>query len=156
MNRIDQHLWPIVEPPPGFAERVVDRMLTQGKVVALEPARRHRGLKVAGLLLAAIFISGAAFGYAARSMQLGSRAASGALPLSNQSFSSMQQRLIRVTTPRLAPVKVTTARAVPKAFEQDAPVPPPSASASSPSHPIPRVPACQCQRGFADVICDCY
>lgn len=156
MTRIDENLWPVVEPPPGFAERTVERMLAQGNVIALEPVRRYRGLKMAGLLAAAIFISGAAFGYVARSAYVDAPVSPSALPLSNQRFSSMQQRVVRVSAPTLSPIKVAATRTSAKLVGQETVSPASSASASSTSSPISRVPACQCQRGFADMICDCY
>jgi hypothetical protein len=150
MKRIEADLWPVVEPHLGFAEATVERMLN-GTAVPMPAPRRQK--RLVGLLLAAIFVSGAAFGLSGRIERSYSRAVAAAPAL--PTLAPMQRHVslgVAPNVPMIAaqPIAVTPKRTVatPATSASNAPVTPPKLP--------PRVPACQCARGFSDVICDCY
>lgn len=153
MNRIDEKLWPAMEPPPEFADALVERLLASDAVPAV---RSRRGYRLAAILLAAVFVSGAAFGLSAGVKKFGTSRAERALPFVKTSNIPMQRRINYVTVPKGPQVIVSAMeRATNKSIQAVPSSALPAVIPSASSAP-PRVPACQCQRGFADMICDCY
>lgn len=150
MKRIDENLWLAVEPPLGFADAVVERMLTKDDA---KRASRPKGYRLTGLLLAAVLVSGAAFGLGARAKKTEALGVTVAVPYANKPATPLQQRVARIAAPKISPIVVSTMpRASSRPVEPAVPAIPASTASSAP----PRVPPCQCQRGFADMICDCY
>ncbi|HMA94456.1 MAG TPA: hypothetical protein VKP30_17310 [Polyangiaceae bacterium] len=153
MNRIDEKLWPAMEPPPGFADALVERLLVSDAHTRTRSRSRYR---VIGILLAAIFVSGAAFGISAGLQRRSSAGTERAVPFAQMPSVSRHLRINQVTVPRHSNVIVSTKERVPlKSAQTVATAAPPAVAPTAPVAP-PRVPACQCQRGFADMICDCY
>lgn len=150
MNRIDEKLWPAMEPPPGFADALVERLLASDAHTTTRSRGRYR---LVGILLAAVFVSGAAFGIGAGLKRRSSAGTERALPFAPMPSVS-RLRINQVTMPRHSSVIVSIKERVPSKSVPATAAPP--AVAPTATVAPPRVPACQCQRGFADMICDCY
>lgn len=151
----DEDLWPAYEPPPGFTQATVERL------AAMEPRsmRASNRLRWVMLSLAALCISGAAYGWVQHASLARSRPAAAAL---TAVLPSMQQRVNAVRSPVRHSFEEWT-RSPPKRAHLGASKPNSSRSGAAPvdsNQPLepnrPRVPACRCERGFADFICDCY
>jgi hypothetical protein len=152
MIRINENLWPVAKPPPEFADAVVERMLANGAPARL---RVRRGRQLTGLLLAAVFVAGAAFAIHGAAKKVGTKSVETAVPLTNGKSLSMQRRLVRVAVPTHSPLTMPAVQVSGRIAQPAASVVGAASVAPTPSAP-PRVPGCQCQRGFADMICDCY
>jgi hypothetical protein len=150
MTRISEVLWPVQSPPDGFAEATVERMLAVERG-APKTARSNRWLVLA---LAAVFVSGVAYGLGFRGREASQPLDPIALLPAMAATTPVVQRVPCVTPPR------------PPVMEFGHPVRAPARSTASaavvvapirlvPNGP-PKIPACQCERGFSDVICDCY
>jgi hypothetical protein len=148
MIRIDENSWPAVEPVADFAHTTVDQMLRHSSGVK-SPAMQPRHW--IGLLAAALLATGAAWGWVHRTgHRAGSNAQAVASTLSTLATPSMRWRVPPRAMPRIPQLNLEpTSRASIKPARM--PLEPPLA----PSR-IPKVPACQCERGFSDFICDCY
>lgn len=153
MNRINENLWPVASPPPGFADATVERMLAASSVTHPVHGRDRR---LTGLLLAAILVTGAAFGIHAGAKKVGGGVVEPAMPLQRNPSMPMQQRMARIVTPSHSPLSAPSApQASGRPLRPLSSALPMPASSVAPST-VPRIPGCQCQRGFADMICDCY
>ncbi len=149
MTRIDEELWPAKEPCCGFAAATVECMLVAQPL----PHNSSRHGRWMVLAMAALFVSGAAYGWGIRG-QVSRLPTEPVAVLSHiEVTATMQQRVPRIGVPR-APelekrpsVRASLRSSAPAAARLLEPVAPPSS---------PRIPACQCERGFSDVICDCY
>lgn len=155
MTWSDENLWPVYEPPPGFAKATVERLAAIESRSMRAPSRRRWVM----LSLAALSISGAAYGWIQRAHLISPRPAAAAL---TAAFPSMQQRVNTAHSPVRRSfedwTKLPAKRAHHGASRPNASRPGASPiDANQPLEPNrPRVPACQCERGFADFICDCY
>jgi hypothetical protein len=149
MTRIDENLWPAQQPSRGFTDATVERMLAATPVLT-KTTGRHRWMVLA---MAAVFCSGMAYGWGVRG-QMTQQSSPAVVTLSHVGVTStMQQRVQRVGLPEVPALQRSSAvRVTPRpSAASAAPVP----TAVAPSG-APKIPACQCERGFSDVICDCY
>lgn len=152
MTSFNEQDWPQQEPPPDFAARAVEAMLQPSPPQLLQARRRRRLLGLWSL--AAIFVTGAALASWShyRSGRPDVPRAAALQPLPTLSVPTA------LKAPAIAVVRVPEPAAsapAPKArhgISRPTKVPP---RASSMPHPL-RAPACQCERGFADFMCDCY
>jgi hypothetical protein len=152
MNSIDEHLWPVQQPRHGFADAAVERMLAETPMVRGTPRRIYGPI---GVAMAALCISGAAFGWGVQVSRSSSQQTLCAARL-HESMPVAMQRLVspiaRPSAPRAIAVPAVRLAnvAVPRALKRE-----PAPAPTVPSTEL-KMPACQCERGFSDVICDCY
>ncbi len=149
MTLIAERDWPVQQPPADFPERTVTGMLTPVRLAASSVGRPTRQWLY--WFLAAVFVSGSALGFTwSRYRQSGRAANIGrvqALPLP-RSMSAASLPLVNIKAPAM--LQIT---AKPKLNVNHAAKPQQKPTSTLPQ---PRTPACQCERGFADFICDCY
>jgi hypothetical protein len=149
MTRIEENLWPAQQPSPGFADAAVERMLAAQPLPTKPPGQRRWVV----LATAAIFASGAAYGWGLRNRVASPPPEPVEVLAHIEATSTTPQRVPRIRLP-LVPDLAQRA-CVRSSLRTNAPsaatLPVQAASPSS-----PKIPACQCERGFSDVICDCY
>jgi hypothetical protein len=152
MNRIDEYLWPAPQPPRGFADATVERILAETPVARATPRRWVGPL---GVAMAALFISGAAFGWGVRVSRSSTQQTFHAAVLRKSEPVAMRRLVLPIVRP-----SAPRAIAAPAAHMTKVAVPPASKPEPLPALNVPstelKIPACQCERGFSDVICDCY
>jgi hypothetical protein len=150
MTSIRERDWPAQQPPADFAERAVSAMLSPMRL-APAPAGQHRKPYLYWFL-AALLASGSALGITWSRHYHGRPpvrlSAIQPLPVPN----SLTRAPSISAAVRSAPALLKVAP-VPKLMSNHAPKTQPKVT---PPLPPPRTPACQCERGFADFICDCY
>ncbi len=151
MSSIRISSWPAQEPPAGFAARAVEAMQSSER----HQRRSRRPRTVFYLAIAAILATGTAMAIwgAARkaSVHLG---ATSAVPVSFEPVGiSMQAHTFITKSHAAAEPSISSApRKAASVSSSRAAQPAPSSSGSFPR----RQPACQCERGYSDFICDCY
>jgi hypothetical protein len=151
MTRIGENLWPAQQPPLGFTDATVERLLA-ATPLSTKTTGRHRWMVLA---MAAVFCSGMAYGWGVRG-QMTQRPPPTIATLPHVGVTStMQQRVKRVGLPEVPALQRSSAVRVPPRPSAASAAPPPEPRAVAPSS-APKIPACQCERGFSDVICDCY
>jgi len=137
---------PAEQPPRGFAKVTVVRMLA----VQRSPRRTAGNHRWAIVGMAALLVSGVALGWGGRLQKRPpSTASTKALQFGQLTFKHVPCAVMP-SVPKVTLPKRSTAgarAAVAAASTTTAPVVPIS---------TPKIPGCQCQRGFSDVICDCY
>lgn len=149
MNSLSEQVWPVQEPSSDFAERAVEAMLAVTPIQ--RPRRRPRF--VLYLAMAAVFATGTALALMRGSFQ--ARLApetSDIVALSAPSY-SLRVRSIAASplVSALPSASSTQRRVVPSS-----PVRPVKPAPSNRDPVRLRQPACECERGFSDFICDCY
>lgn len=149
MTFIYEHDWPAERPSAEFAERTVSGILAPVRLATV-PVRSRPGRRLYWFV-AAILVSGSALGLTwSRYNPPRSAAHIGVvqqLPMPG-SMRRSSSSLLSVKAPSvvrlIAKPKGTAER--PAKIQQK----------SANRLPQPKAPACQCERGFADFICDCY
>ena len=152
MNSNCDQRWPAREPPGDFATRTVDALLASAQL------RRRAGRQprsIVYLLLAALFASGSALAitwshYHKRAVNPPAMASQPALtqlppkivvaPVAAATSAPALSASVQVTSPKKSSTRPAKA----------------AASNQKPVQPPLRQPACGCERGFSDFICDCY
>jgi len=143
-------MWPVQEPSRDFAARTVDAMLTAGVSAPI----RRRPRFVLYLALAAVFATGTALAIVGARSRARTRLNPEDSEPKVMGAASYSIRAQSVSSGR-------TGSAVTSASSSHRPVlsaptravkPLPASSVRAPM----RQPACQCERGFSDFICDCY
>lgn len=158
MNRIDENNWPTRLPSANFVDVTVERLLENRVLPTVNGSSHHR---LAWLLVAALLVSGVAFGVTLGVLRQGRTRQ---VPSIVTSVSTMSVKpVIRKAPPVSARAPLAP---VPKATEASVPTKPrlvkkltvavPQESVSSATPPAPKVPPCGCERGFGDYMCDCY
>ena len=143
--------WPAQKPTRDFASRAVDAMLKAG--AAPRSAKRPRFVMY--LAMAAVLATGTALaivGARSRSHTLLTADAGDPVVMGAPSYSIRARSLA-------ASQSVSRAPSMPSAQRRVAASPSgrPAPAGAAPSVRVPlRQPACQCERGFSDFICDCY
>jgi hypothetical protein len=154
MNTIREQDWPAQEPPLDFAARAVDAMLAPANPSAVvRPLGRPRKLMLFWVL-AALFASGTALAWTwshyhrtpdAVARMVVAPVISAPVPSSiTHAIAGLSNAAPSVIASTSKP-KVHATRPAMKAQSQTTEPP-----------PKPRTPACQCERGFSDFMCDCY
>jgi hypothetical protein len=156
MNRISEQNWPAEEPSRDFADTTVERLLASRLGSAETAPRVHR---MAWLLVAAVLVSGVALGVALHGRMRPAHRANESLATASAQVAFPKPPETRFPAPEAVdtPVANTAASVRRTPSTLAAPVKAKS-TVPAPSAPprTPKVPACSCQRGYADVICDCY
>jgi len=151
MNSSHEQLWPAHEPGRDFAARTAEAMLSSLAVVR---PHRSRSRTILYLSIAALLVGGSAWAliearrHAQPRLELPANVA--IVPANGDIALRVQPTAIDsdiVTPPAAAPLRRTTSPV--RATK------PPPVSSSQVQHP-PRNPACECERGFSDFMCDCY
>ena len=151
MNSNRDQRWPAREPPSDFVARTVDAMLASARL----PRRANRPSRtIAYLVLAALFASGSALAITWHYHRH---------PVSPPAVAS--QLAPTRLSPNVVAVAVAAATAAPApsasvqvtAPKKSAPRSAKTAATNQkPTQPPRRTPACECERGFYILICDCY
>lgn len=150
MNPLNEQLWPVQEPTRGFAERTVEAMLS---TVTVARPHRPRSRTILYLSMAALFAAGSAWAL----IEARGRWQSRLEPPTDVAMAPSVPSIALRVQPTAINSNVTAAaaararRTTPAARATKLP-PAPSSKVQYP----PRNPACQCERGFGDFICDCY
>ncbi|GEM_PF-2672319 len=142
--------WPAQRPPTDFAVSTVDAMLAPIRLV--RTSKRRRPVVLIYWVLAALFASGSALGWTwSRYHRTPPPARIASIPplAVPNTLARTPSVAGRVTAPRPLAIALTK----PKVKSQGTIEPRPVATQPPPQL---RTPACQCERGFADFICDCY
>lgn len=154
MNPTPNPLWPAQEPRRDFAARTVEAMLSAVPVARIG---RRRPKLVLYLSMAALFATGTALALVGARRHSQVRVA----PDGNDVIAVSEPSISMRVQPMAADAVVS---ALPTASSSQR-KPPLNGSgrsvklAPAPSSRIPmppRRPACQCERGYSDFICDCY
>lgn len=152
MNRINEQSWPAQEPSANFAEATVERMLAS-PVSSVAKTTVHP--RLVWLLVAAVLVSGAALGVALQGRTHHASRARESLPTASQVSAPAKPPAVLAPAALVAPALPSS-----KPSSERKPVAavaaPPKAPSTVPAPSKPKVPACNCQRGYSDVICDCY
>jgi hypothetical protein len=144
--------WPAREPSGHFAERTVDAMLATSRE---HVAARRSPRAIRFLLLAALFASGSALAltWAHHHQHRASVPPAVVLNPVPTVLQSIRLQVSPVVPPAAPSASVVVRKSAPSATAVRSVKP-------APKSPIPstqlRRPACQCERGFSDFICDCY
>jgi hypothetical protein len=154
MTTFREQDWPAHEPPADFAVRTVDAMLAPAKPMGkVRPLRQPRKVMLFWVF-AALFASGSALAWTwsrhhrvhapvARVLEAPALAA----PVSS-SIARVMAAVSSVAPPSIASTSRPKVHAVRPATKTEPQTPQ--------APPQPRTPACQCERGFSDFMCDCY
>ena len=149
MNSLSARVWSVQEPPSDFAERTVEEMLAVTPIPRSRPRRRF----VLYLAMAAVFATGTALALMRSSLQ--ARLApetTDFVPMSAASYSLRVRSIAAGPLVSALPSASSTQRRV----TPSSPVRPAKPAPSNRDPVRLRQPACECERGFSDFICDCY
>lgn len=148
MNGMDERFWPVQHPTADFAERTVAAMLASRGGAPLRLRRPNPWL---GLSLAALLAAGSALGWGFQRRSWTTSKSGVARVLPKQSPISLRHHVPPLLMPKGPSIAAPTAPTRTKRVAA-----PPTVRQPTSNPHAPKVPACQCERGFSDTICDCY